>query len=219
MTLRRTLMRACAGTCGAGLAVLTLAGPASAHVTISPSTAVAGEYAVLTVGVPHGCDGSATTAIAISLPEGVLSVTPTRNPFWTVEETQETLAEPITDAHGNTVTERDAVVTYTARTPLPDGQRDTFELSLKLPDAPFTTLAFPVIQTCEQGETAWTEVSADGAETEHPAPTLTLVAAADPAAEAEDEDEGNAPGWAGLGAGLLGLVAGVAALLQVRRRA
>lgn len=114
------------------------------------------------------------------MPEEILSVTPTRNPLWTVTKKKAKLAKPQTDAHGNKVTERDATVVYTTKTPLPDGYRDAFELSLKLPETEGTTLAFPTIQTCEKGETAWIEVPTDGQdpeELEHPAPALTITAA------------------------------------------
>lgn len=243
MTARRTAARLLAAPAAAGVALLALAGPASAHVTITPTTTAAGAYTVLTVSVPHGCEGSATTKVAIQIPEDILAVTPTRNPLWDVTKQKKKLAEPVTDAHGNTVTERDAVVVYTAKTPLPDGYRDAFELSLKLPEEEGKTLVFPAIQTCEKGETAWAEVAAEGQdpeELEHPAPTLTITAAeeeADPAAsdaagttsadtedaaasddESEDEDS-NTLGALGLGAGVLGLLAGGAALVQVRRRA
>jgi hypothetical protein len=185
--------------------------------------------------------------VAIQIPEDILAVTPTRNPFWTVAEQQETLAEPVTDAHGSTTTERDAVIVYTAKTPLPDGQRDTFELSLQLPEEEGKTLVFPAIQTCEEGETAWAEVAADGqdaGELEHPAPTMTITAASaegghdatsasasdgeQTSADGEeataagaatvDEDSSQALAAAGLGAGVLGLLAGGAALVLVRRR-
>lgn len=117
----------------AGVVLLSVAGPASAHVTITPNTTAAGAHAVLTLSIGHGCEGSATTKVAIQIPDEILSVTPTRHPLWTVTEQQEKLAEPVTDGHGNEVTERDAVVLYTATTPLPYDHRDTLELSLKLP--------------------------------------------------------------------------------------
>lgn len=260
MSHRRTLARLLAGGTVAGAAVLGLAGPAAAHVTITPSETAAGAYTVLTFSNGHGCDGSPTTALTISIPEGINAVTPTRHPFYRVEVRTEALASPITDAHGNQITERDAVVVYTARKPLPDGQRDAVEVSLQLPDTPGETLAFPVIQTCEQGETAWTEVAASGQsadELEHPAPTVTITeaageahgaagasdpadtagtagaadtaGAASPAAASETGSaagadpvtgsEGDTLGAVGLGAGVLGLLAGGAALVQVRRRA
>lgn len=237
---RRTLARLGAPTAALALA-LAVAGPASAHVTVTATDTAAGAYTVLTVSVPHGCDGSPTTKIAVAMPEGVYSVTPTRNPLYDVEKVTEKLDQPVEDAHGNEITERVSQVVYTARTPLPDGERDAFELSLQLPeDAAGETLAFPAIQTCEQGETAWTEEAAEGAEEpEHPAPTITVTDAEEDdahgaasetattvetepaAAEPADDDEGSgtALGVAGLVAGLLGLAAGVAALVTSRRKA
>ena len=93
---------------------LSLAAPASAHVTATPSTAAAGAYTVVTFSVGHGCEGSPTTKIEIQVPESVLSVTPSRNPFYDVEKTIEKLDEPVADAHGNEVTERTASIVYTA---------------------------------------------------------------------------------------------------------
>ena len=227
MSLRRTAARLLAAPAAAAVLALSLAGPASAHVTITPNTTAAGAFAVLTVSVPHGCDGSATTKVEVQIPEPILSVTPTRNPYWDVENKMVTLDEPVTDAHGNTVTERVGSVVYTAKTPLPDGVRDTFELSLQLPDEPGTTLNFPTLQSCEKGETGWVEVPTEGQdphELEFPAPTFTLTAAegedgeeAD-AASQPDEDETDTVSWVGLSAGVLGLLAGAAAIIQVRRK-
>jgi periplasmic copper chaperone A len=238
MSRNRTFARACALPAVAALVVLS-AVPAAAHVSISPEGAAAGSYAVLTAGVPHGCDGSPTTEVAIQMPEQILAVTPTRNPLWDVEKVMEELDEPVTDAHGNEITERVSQVVYSAKTPLPDGYRDAFELSLKVPDAEGETLVFPVVQTCEEGEAAWVETSADGSDDEldFPAPTLTVLpaegdghgsadtAASDETTSAETEPvaattggDGNLLGVAGLVAGLLGLAAGFTALVMVRRR-
>lgn len=220
----------------AGALALTVA-PASAHVTVTPSTTAAGSYAVLTFSAGHGCEGSPTTSIAIKMPEEVYAVTPTRNPFWTIEKVMADLDEPITDAHGNEITERVDQVVYTADQPLPDGERDTFELSLQLPDAEGETLAFPVVQTCEQGENPWTETVADGEDPEsleYPAPLVTITAAegdghggAEPAAVATDDaggtgdsdesGDGNGLALAGLGTGILGILLGGLALARSRK--
>ncbi len=213
---------------------LGLAGAASAHVTVTPSETAAGAYTVVTVSVPHGCDGSPTTKVAIGMPDGIYSVTPTRNPFYDVEKVTEKLDQPVQDAHGNELTERVSKVVYTAETPLPDGQRDTFELSLQIPeDAAGKTLTFPAIQTCEKGETAWSEVPASGQsedDLEHPAPAFEVTAAAtgdhaavmaDTAAASDGDDEsdgGNGIAIAGLVAGLLGLALGAVALVRTRGR-
>ena len=229
----RTLARLGALPLAAGL-VVAGAGTAAAHVTVTPSLTSAGSYSVLTFSVGHGCDGSPTTRIAIQMPEQVLAVTPTRNPDWDVEKKMVDLGQPVEDSHGNEITERVDQVVYTARTPLPDGYRDSFELQLQLPDAAGETLTFPTIQTCEEGETAWIETPSEGQDPEtleSPAPAFVIeeagAAATEPAAATADEPEpaaddagpGVALGVAGLVAGLLGLAAGVTALVQVRRRA
>lgn len=244
----RSIRRALLPTLAAGgIVVATAAAPASAHVTVTPDTTAAGSYAVLTFSVGHGCEGSPTTALEIAMPEQVLQVTPTRNPLWTVEKVSERLDEPATDAHGNEVTERVAQVVYTARTPLEDGYRDTFELSLQLPDAEGETLTFPVVQKCEQGETGWVETPAEGQdpeELERPAPALTITAAgesghgADTATDEEDtdsdgaetstesgaagesdesEESGDGLAVAGLAAGIVGILVGGLALARSGR--
>jgi uncharacterized protein YcnI len=237
----RTFARLAALPVATATIALSLVAPASAHVTATPSTAAAGAYTVVTFAVGHGCEGSPTTKIEIQVPESVLSVAPTRNPFYEVEKTIEQLDEPVADAHGNEVTERVASIVYTADTPLPEGQRDTFELSFQVPDAEGEMLTFPTVQTCEEGETGWVEVPADGQdadELESPAPGFEITAAGagghgddasaepaadEPAEESTDEtvaadagDTSPALGWIGLVAGLLGLAAGGLALARTR---
>ena len=236
---RRTLARLGAPAIAAAGITFLVAAPASAHVTVTPTETAAGAYTVLTFSVGHGCEGSPTEKITIQVPEGVNTVTPTRQPFYDVKVTTEKLAEPVKDAHGNELTERDATIVYTAKTPLPDGQRDAFEVSLQLPEKE-GTLAFPTVQTCEKGETAWIEETPEGAteEPENPAPAFEVTEAvatdedghshgaeesaekAEPAAAVETEDD-NGNLWAGVGAGagILGLIAGSTALALGRRKA
>ncbi|WP_129669070.1 DUF1775 domain-containing protein, partial [Phytoactinopolyspora endophytica] len=83
---QRAAVRAAAGLGGAVALVAGLASVAAAHVSVSPDEAPAGSYTVLTFAVPHGCDGAATTEVAIDIPDGVLGVTPTVNPNWDVEQ-------------------------------------------------------------------------------------------------------------------------------------
>ncbi|QKW13820.1 YcnI family protein [Verrucosispora sp. NA02020] len=232
-TRRRVAQLGALGLLTAATVALT-GSPAAAHVTISPSVTTAGSYAVLTMGVPHGCDGSATTKVSIQIPEQIVTVTPTVNPNWTVEKVMADLNPPVKDSHGNEVTQRVAEVVYTARTPLPDDLRDTFELSVKLPDAAGETLTFPSVQTCEQGETPWVQLPAEGQnadELEYPAPKFVLTAQADgdaddasvqPVAQTstESSDGGTgAVGWIALVLGALGLLAGGLALVRTRRTA
>lgn len=230
----RTFARLGALPVATAAVALSLAGPAGAHVTATPSTAAAGAYTVVTFSVGHGCAGSPTTRIEIQVPESVLAVTPTRNPYYGVEKTMVDLDDPVTDVHGNEVTERVASIVYTADTPLPEGQRDTFELSFQLPDAAGETLTFPTVQTCAEGETGWVEVPAEGQdadELDSPAPSFEILPAGEDAHGSSDEGSGEPAeaatpeagsstlGWAGLVAGLLGLAAGGLALARTRTSA
>lgn len=238
----RALTRAAAATGAAGLLTLGVAGAASAHVSVTPAGTAAGSYTVLTFSVPHGCDGSPTTSVAIQLPDGINTVTATRNPFYTLATTTERLAEPLVSEDGDEVTERTSTVTYTAVTPLPDGERDTLELSLQLPeDAEGRTLAFPVIQTCEEGSRNWTEIPAEG-QTEddlaNPAPAVVVTAAGagghqdtaqtsdstEPATDSRtaavsDDDGGDGLAIAGLATGVVGILVAAVALARTRRTA
>jgi periplasmic copper chaperone A len=236
MSIRRTTARLCAVPFAVGAVVLAVAAPASAHVTVSPSDAHANAFTVLTVSVPHGCDGSPTTEVEVQMPEEILSVTPTRNPFYDVEVKVTKLDEPVTDGEGNEVTERDSSVVYTAKEPLPDGMRDSFELSLQIPDAAGQTLTFPTVQTCAKGQTAWVEVPEEGQDAEaleHPAPAFEVLPAEESEAETTatsdvaveeasaetDEGDSDVLSWVALGVGALGLLVGGAALARSRRSA
>ncbi|HEX4191296.1 MAG TPA: YcnI family protein [Marmoricola sp.] len=176
MSAHRKLARAVALPAAVvGFSALAIA-PALAHVTISPGTAAANTTLIATVAVPHGCDGSATTKVIISIPKELVEVTPTRNANWDVTKTMTKLATPEKADDGDEITEKVNTVVYTAKTPLPDGYRDAFELEFDVPDAVGKTLVFPTIQKCEKGETDWTQVAAPGAaEPENPAPTVKVV--------------------------------------------
>ncbi len=227
-----------AGAAALIVGVVGFASPASAHVTVTPSTTAAGASAVLTFSVGHGCGKSPTTRITIQIPAQITSVTPTRTALWKIAKQAEKVDPPTVDSHGNTIVERVASVTFSTDTPLPDGYREDFELAVQLPDAQGTTLAFPTIQTCEQAESAWTEVPQDGRnleELELPAPGFTIsgpdggthhhaaagdshtetATAATPAPAPERDD---ALTLAALVTGILGSLLGGAALVRQHRR-
>ena len=230
MKLRRTLF------VSAATATLMTAGlaSASAHVTVEPTSTDAGSYSVLTFAASHGCEGSPTTSFTISIPDTIADAKPTVYPGWNVEKVEEELAAPLTTADGATITKHIGKIIYTAQEPLEDGYRMAFEVQVQNPDATGDTLAFPVLQSCADGQTDWAEVPAadqDPHELAAPAPAYTLTAAAEDqhghtaeaALDAEVQasatsDAGSAvPGYLGLAAGVLGLILGGVALSRTRR--
>ncbi|HAP91329.1 MAG TPA: nuclear export factor GLE1, partial [Arthrobacter bacterium] len=178
--LRRTLTAA-AATGGAAVLILTAAAGASAHVGVTPDKTAANSYALLTFGIPHGCAESGTTKVAITLPAELNDAQPTVNPNWTVEKVTEQLAEPKKLADGTSITKRTSQIVYTAKTPLDHELRDALVLSVKLPNAAGSTLYFPTLQSCETGQTDWSEIAKDGQDPHSlkaPAPSITITEAA-----------------------------------------
>lgn len=177
-TVMRHVRRLALGVGGAALLTVAALAPASAHVGITADETAAGAHTLLTVGFSHGCEGSPTTRISISVPEEITSIKPGMNYGWTVEKITDDSATPAAGDHGEAgrVTE----IIYTAKEPVPDGFYDQFLLSVQLPeDAEGETLYFPVIQTCEEGETAWIQIPDEGQDSEEldaPAPSVTITA-------------------------------------------
>lgn len=221
----------------AAVIVLGSATAASAHVSATATSTAANSYTTATFSVPHGCDGSPTTKIQFQVPESVIEVTPTVNPNWTIRKTTEPYTSPTasSEEEHEAAAERVTSVTYTAKTPLPADERDTFALSFSLPDGKAGDLVeFPAIQTCENGSVEWNqEQHAGEAEPEHPAPSITLTAAeatdddgdpiaATPTAEAAGTTASSDPDlvgrFLGLGGLVLGAVALVVAVAGTRRR-
>lgn len=218
--------------------VLGTAGVASAHVSATATSTAANSYTTATFSVPHGCDGSPTTKIEFQVPESVIEVTPTVNPNWTISKTTEPYTSPSASADGESTedaAQRVTSVTWTAKTPLPADERDTFSLSFSLPDGkPGDLVEFPALQTCEKGSVEWNqEQKAGEAEPEHPAPSITLTAAvptsddgdpvaATPTAEAASPSTSSDPDlvgrFLGLGGLVLGAIALVVAVANTRRR-
>ena len=151
---------------------------ASAHVTVQPKEAPADSYFQLTFTVPHGCDGSATAALRIKLPDGILSAKPQMKPGWNVEVKTRKLATPQQGPHGKTVSEVVDEVAWRGG-PLPDNLYDSFGMIVRLPDQPDHNLYFPVVQECEKGVARWIEIPSSGQSADKlhaPAPVIRLKA-------------------------------------------
>jgi uncharacterized protein YcnI len=151
------------------LVVLAAPLPALAHVVAVPDVAKAGSYSAVAFRVGHACGaGDTTLSVRIEIPPGVASARPQPKPGWTYALEREAGADPKAAP---------SAVTFTGR--LPDEAFDDFSLLMKLP-ATGEALVFPVIQTCEKGESQWTEVPDPAAPDEkltRPAPVLRLIPA------------------------------------------
>lgn len=227
---RRLLARAAAVVLATGVAVLGLAGPASAHVRVDPGQATQGGYAALSFRVPNESSTAATTKLEIALPAdspfASVSVKPVAG--WKATTTTGKLAKPI-EAHGTQVTEAVNRVTFTATskaTGIQPGEFQEFEISVgPLPENK-DKIFFKALQTYSDGEISrWIEEQTGSEEPENPAPVLNLVkgsgtghgdddgdAAPSEAAAVTSTSDSSGNGVA-IGLGVAGLVAGVAGLI------
>jgi uncharacterized protein YcnI len=150
---------------------------AQAHATLETRQAPADSYYKAVLKVPHGCEGSPTLVVKVSLPTGTSSVKPMPKPGWDLKIVRTRLAQPIRQSHGREITERVSEVHWSGGRLL-DEHYDEFVIQVKLPDTPGETLYFPTVQECEKGVHRWIEIPAPGkarGDTKEPAPHVTLT--------------------------------------------
>ena len=232
--LRRSATVAALTLTAVATAVLGVAGPASAHVTINPAEGKQGGYGRFAFRVPNESDTASTVKVEVNLPEnapvGSVSTMPVAG--WTVAVEKRKVDPPI-EVHGSQLTEAVSKLTFTAapNAGVKPGEFQEFPVSMgPLPQV--DTMVFKVLQTYSDGNVSrWIEEPTPGAEEpENPAPVLKLAAAAPasqgasaPAAAADDDDDDDgsgaatALGVAGLIAGLGGLALGGLAFARTRR--
>ncbi|WP_342634983.1 YcnI family protein, partial [Rhodoplanes roseus] len=158
---------------------LAAAAPAAAHVTLERAEATPGAGYKAVLRVPHGCGSAATLTVRVTIPDGLIAVKPMPKPGWTLAVTQGAYAKPYEFMHGITFKDGVREITWTGR--LEDAFYDEFVFSGFVAGTvePGTTLVVPVVQECEQGTAAWTEVPAAGQDPhalKTPAPSIRVIA-------------------------------------------
>jgi len=136
------------------------------HVSLEQTKAPAGSSYKAVFRISHGCEGSATHTVSVTLPAGFRGAKPMPKAGWTLALRKAPLPQP-DDSHGRTVTEDVVEVTWKAASReawLADAHYDEFTLRGQLPDAA-QALWFKVQQLCERGEWHWSDVPASGTST------------------------------------------------------
>jgi uncharacterized protein YcnI len=188
-----------AGLTAAAAAVATLALPgiAEAHVEVQPGSVAGGDFAAVGFRVPNERDDANTTKLEVNFPTDhpipFVSVKP--HPGWTANVTKTKLTTPITSADGDKTTEAVSKIVWEGGTIKP-GEFDEFEVSAGPLPEDADTLTFKALQTYANGEVVrWIDEPApSGAEPDHPAPVLKLVAAGGDEQAAAGQDAGATTG-------------------------
>src|SRR5690606_13393407 len=139
-------------------AVIAVASPVSAHVGVDADEIEAGAATPLGCSFSHGCGDEPTTSLRFEIPATVHQAVPQAHAGWDVEIETEELAEPVEGAHGSTITERPAIISFTARDgfAVPNGVRDTVTITVTAPEDE-GLLHFKVIQGCGDVSNDWIE--------------------------------------------------------------
>lgn len=182
-----SLQRLLAGTGLTAATVIALHSPVFAHVTLATGEARANTYYKAVFQVPHGCDGAATQAVRIQIPEGVIGVKPMPKAGWTLSITRGAYAKSY-QSHGKTVTEGPKEIVWSGGS-LADDNYDEFVFSSFVTDFPSgQAISFPTVQQCAKGEVRWDQIASEGQNPhslKSPAPVLRIVADTTTVAQAQ----------------------------------
>ncbi|GLZ32642.1 hypothetical protein Lesp02_48300 [Lentzea sp. NBRC 105346] len=233
MSTNRFGVRTLAVFAAAGIAVLTLPGTASAHVSAQPSEATKGGYFAFAFRVPNERPNAGTVKIEVTLPAEypLASVRTKPLPGWKAEVVKGKLDKPIKN-HGAEITEAAKTITWTAEPGTKIGTTEYQEFFVSVGPLPENTdtLVLPTKQTYENGEVVdWNAPppAAGAEEPEHPAPALKLKAKAGgddhhgavaEASAGSSDQTARYLGGAGLAVGALGLGFGAGAVLRSRKK-
>lgn len=165
-------VRALAAAVIVAVGVLVLAPAAAAHVDGTAAGVGADGATTVVLSFHHGCDGQATTGLAVAVPEGATDVTADDPEGWT-----------------STVTSTEIVW---AGGTVPDGEEAEFTFHARLAQPDGATVAVPTVQTCPDGELAWIGPP-DAGEDEGADPSPSFVVPAGGGGQAGGEPAGGEP--------------------------
>lgn len=138
------------------LAIL-VPGLAHAQVKLEQNQAESGSYYKGVLTVTQGCDGSATTAITVDIPEGLQFAQPMPKAGWQVEIVKKPVERPFF-RDGIEITEAVRQITWSGNS-LHDIHFDEFIFRGRIGVGATSVLYFPVTQKCETGELHWDQIA------------------------------------------------------------
>lgn len=159
----------------AGSLLLATTVPTVAAPEFEDGTVEAGQgRQVVVIQNRFGCDGAATERFEVTIPEGIIDVTPRASAGWTIE--RELVPSDPYELFGTTQTERTGTVRWSGS--VADDEFAEFAFMALFGGEP-TTYAVPVTQVCADGrQIAWDQVATDGqdpTDLDRPAPVLQVI--------------------------------------------
>ena len=115
----------------AAAAIFVACADASAHVVLDVREAKAGSYFKGVFRVGHGCAGSPTIRVAVTIPDGINSARPQPKPGWDIEIVKRKLETPRDIGHGRQIDEVVSEVVWKGG-PLPNAYFDEFAIQIRI---------------------------------------------------------------------------------------
>ncbi len=155
-------------------------GLASAHALLETTKATQNSVYKGVIEIDHGCEGSATQAIHVTIPEGFIAAKPMPKAGWTLTIDSGPYAKPY-PFRGSMLAQGAKTLTWQGNLPAEDYDEFVFEgfVSESIPAG--GTLLFPVVQDCVKGSYHWVETPKDSdlsAMLAHPAPGVVVASGA-----------------------------------------
>jgi uncharacterized protein YcnI len=215
---------------------------AQAHVSLHPNVLPAGSFPTVTIRVPNESTSARTVKVDVKVPTGFTALDPQHVAGWNIRLVKTRLRKPIQTDDGP-VTEEVSEIVYAAAGGggTPPGYIESFPVAFSVPDRTGGTLTFKAVQSYSDGKVVrW--IGAPSSDS--PAPTVNVgpkdgstydlsgdagpppgrvspggTAAAAPALTKTSGGASKGLAIAALVTGILGLLAGLAALVSRRRPA
>ena len=155
----------------------------SAHVSVATGPVTANSSQLITLNVPHGCEGFDTSNVVVTLPESFHVTRPVDNVFGKATIQKAALSEPF-ELYGTTYTEDVRNLTWNkVESDILEADTHLYQFSFRsrIPNTPFKKYYLPVVQSCSTAEDGtlsneWTfEGKTEHGSTEKPAPSVLVL--------------------------------------------
>ncbi|HXS63101.1 MAG TPA: YcnI family protein [Streptosporangiaceae bacterium] len=207
--------------------LLLFAGPALAHITVTPDSVAAGSTDVLTFHVPNEEAKADSVKLDVQIPTDhpIAQLLVEQVPGWTASVKTITLAKPIVTDDGKFTQAVSEVIWSGGK--IPPGQFQDFSISADPMPTGESQVTFKAIQTYSNGDIVrWIDLKQPGQPNpDHPAPTVTLTTGTTTVTTPAKSTAAASPGSASDGLArvlaivglLLAVLAGVLAMTVVRQ--
>jgi uncharacterized protein len=134
-------------------AALMVPAAAQAHVSLHPNVLPSGDFPTVNIRVPNETDNARTVKVDVKIPPGFTALDPQQVPGWKIKLVKTKLAKPIQTDDGPVTEEVSEVIfTVASGGGTPPGYIENFPIAFSVPGKSGDTLTFKTVQTYSNGQ-------------------------------------------------------------------